>query len=137
MRQRIEVRVDDAVQSEAHSGRSPMWIMRIFERIEVVDGFLGVRVPREETEILSLTSAAACRRFAGVIRFSAPISSSLPQRPQFDSSVFRRSNCARLTDWARPSSRGCAVELTSQLSAMQSQGPVPQQSLHVILRFRS
>src|SRR5262245_14939805 len=40
-----------------------------------------------ETAKPSLTSAAAALRFAGVIRLSAPISSSLPQRPQLVSSV--------------------------------------------------
>src|SRR5262245_14831324 len=63
-----------------------------------------------ETDTPSLTSAAACLRFAGVIRFAAPIWSSLPQRPQLDSSLDQRAmsslvalsgSCAR-ADAARP-----------------------------------
>ena len=42
------------------------------------------------------TSAAACRRFASVMRLAAPIWSSSPQRPQFDSSVIHWSNSARV-----------------------------------------
>src|SRR5262245_26394098 len=48
----------------------------------------------------SFTRAAACFRFAGVIRLSAPISSFGPQRPQFESSFCQRSNSAWVT-------RGC------------------------------
>src|SRR4029079_11479584 len=50
-----------------------------------------------ETGIPSFTSAAACRRFCGVIRFSVPSSSSGPHRPQFDSSVCQRSYSALVT----------------------------------------
>src|SRR6185436_11994440 len=50
-----------------------------------------------DTDTPSLTSAAACLRFAGVIRLRAPISSSFPQRPQFDRSVCQRSNSACVT----------------------------------------
>src|ERR1700730_6070861 len=50
-----------------------------------------------ETVMPSLTSAAACFRFAGVTRLSAPSVSSLPQRPQFDSSVFQRSYSTLVT----------------------------------------
>ncbi len=42
----------------------------------------------------SLTSAAAARRFAAVTRFSAPISSSFPQRPQLEISFCQRSYSA-------------------------------------------
>src|SRR5262245_33845884 len=47
-----------------------------------------------ETVTPSLTSATAARRLAGVIRLRAPISSSLPQRPQFESSFCQRSYSA-------------------------------------------
>jgi hypothetical protein len=50
-----------------------------------------------DTDTPSRTSAAACRRFSGVIRFNAPISSAAPQRPQFESSVFQRSYCSAVT----------------------------------------
>src|SRR5262245_61316989 len=50
----------------------------------------------------SLTRSAACFRFCGVIRFSVPFSSSLPQRPQFDSSTFHRSMSACVTVWFDP-----------------------------------
>src|SRR5206468_1061387 len=53
-----------------------------------------------ETETPSLTSAAACFRFAGVMRFIVPISSSLPQRPQFDRSFFHCSYWAVVTLWS-------------------------------------
>src|SRR5439155_1223593 len=53
-----------------------------------------------ETETPSLTSAAACFRFAGVMRFIVPISSSLPQRPQFDKSFFHCSYWAVVTLWS-------------------------------------
>src|ERR1700682_6026701 len=43
-----------------------------------------------ETASPSFTSAAACFRLAGVMKFAAPSSSSLPQRPQFDSSFVAR-----------------------------------------------
>src|SRR4030095_14671439 len=44
-----------------------------------------------DTATPSFTRAAACARFAGVTRLSVPSSSSLPQRPQLDSSVCQRS----------------------------------------------
>src|SRR5712691_2000504 len=50
-----------------------------------------------ETTAPSLTSAAAWRRLAGVIRFSAPRWSSAPQRPQFFSSSNIVLNSAVLT----------------------------------------
>ena len=50
-----------------------------------------------ETEMPSRTSAAACLRFSGVIRFSVPRSSSAPHRPQFVSSPFHRSTSACVT----------------------------------------
>jgi len=50
-----------------------------------------------DTETPSRTSAVASRRFAGVIRLRVPIWSSLPQRPQFESSVFQRSYWAAVT----------------------------------------
>src|SRR4051812_7280375 len=56
-----------------------------------------------DTETPSLTRAAACLRFAGVIKFNAPISSFLPHRPQFDSSVFHRSYSSTVT--TRPGAR--------------------------------
>src|SRR5215468_3435138 len=52
-----------------------------------------------ETETPSLTSEAACLRLAGVIRFTAPIWSCLPQRPQLDSSVIQLSTIAAVTEW--------------------------------------
>src|SRR5262249_24369281 len=45
----------------------------------------------------SFTSAAASLRFAAVTRLRAPISSSLPQRPQLVSSFFQPSYSASLT----------------------------------------
>src|SRR5215510_3190021 len=50
-----------------------------------------------ETVTPSLTSATAARRLAGVIRLRAPISSSLPQRPQLERSFFQRSYSAVVT----------------------------------------
>src|SRR5579863_6253611 len=55
-----------------------------------------------ETVKPSLASASACLRLAGVIRFRVPNSSSLPQRPQFESSVCQRAYSACVT-------RGCGV----------------------------
>src|SRR5579863_8275381 len=52
-----------------------------------------------ETETPSLTSAAACLRLAGVIRLTAPIWSSLPHRPQFESWVIIWSTVAAVTVW--------------------------------------
>src|SRR5579862_9155461 len=52
-----------------------------------------------ETETPSLTSAAACLRLAGVMRLTAPIWSSLPQRPQLESSVIHWSTMAAVTAW--------------------------------------
>src|SRR5438874_8899534 len=42
----------------------------------------------------SFTSAAACLRLAGVIKFAAPSSSSCPHRPQFDRSFIAWWNSA-------------------------------------------
>src|SRR5438552_14080422 len=50
-----------------------------------------------ETGTPSFTSANAALRLAGVIRLSVPISSSFPQRPQFDNSVCQVWYCASLT----------------------------------------
>src|SRR5215510_6429929 len=55
-----------------------------------------------DTDTPSLTSAAACFRLAGVIRFGAPISSSLPQRPQLESSFFHFSYCSAVTACGSP-----------------------------------
>src|SRR5687768_12927345 len=63
-----------------------------------------------DTVTPSLTSAAACLRFAGVTRFSVPISSSFPQRPQFESSVCQRSNWARVTSGREPAAGDWAVD---------------------------
>src|SRR5579862_5083942 len=52
-----------------------------------------------ETETPSLTSAAACLRLAGVMRLTAPIWSSFPQRPQLESSVIHWSTMAAVTVW--------------------------------------
>ena len=58
---------------------------------------LGRNLSRQRDRVPLLTSEAARRRVSGVIRFSAPRSSSLPQRPQFDSFVIHSSNCAFVT----------------------------------------
>src|SRR5712691_4339148 len=50
-----------------------------------------------DTENPSLASASACLRLAGVIRFRVPSSSSLPQRPQLESSVCQRTYSACVT----------------------------------------
>src|SRR5712692_11779488 len=50
-----------------------------------------------DTMVPVFTRAAACLRFAEVIRFRAPSSSSLPQRPQLESSVIHRANCSFVT----------------------------------------
>src|SRR6516165_3457855 len=50
-----------------------------------------------ETEMPSFTEAAACFTLAGVMRFTLPFWSSLPQRPQFESSFIQRSNCVLST----------------------------------------
>ena len=47
-----------------------------------------------DTLVPVLTRLMACFRFAGVRRLAAPSWSSLPQRPQFESSVIQRSNCS-------------------------------------------
>src|SRR5262245_40684613 len=57
----------------------------------------------------SLTRAAACLRLAGVIRFDAPISSSGPQRPQFDTSFIASRNSASLVMGLRPSLRAAST----------------------------
>ena len=55
-------------------------------RTRRIDRLFPWRIADEsETETPSFTSAAACRRFSGVIRFSVPSSSFGPHRPQFDS----------------------------------------------------
>src|SRR5262245_38049825 len=63
--------------------------------------------PASETDSPSFTSAAARFRLAGVMGLSAPISSSFPQRPQFDRFVFHCSYCAMVTLWLEPAVR-CA-----------------------------
>src|SRR5713226_4913298 len=57
----------------------------------------------------SFTSDSACLRLAGVIRFNAPISSSFPHRPQFESSVCHRSNSAWVTTGRDVSGRGAGL----------------------------
>src|SRR5206468_239257 len=68
-----------------------------------------------DTDTPSLTRAAAALRLAGVTKFSVPISSSLPQRPQFESSVCQcsysvceTSGCA----WAAGEANGFADATT-------------------------
>src|SRR5215813_15149362 len=56
--------------------------------------------PARDTENPSFTRPAACFLFSGVIRLRAPISSSLPQRPQLERSFFQRSYSAVVTTWA-------------------------------------
>src|SRR5258705_2241303 len=51
----------------------------------------------KDTGTPSFTRANAALRLAGVIRLSVPISSSFPQRPQFDNCVCQASYCASLT----------------------------------------
>src|SRR4029079_2955853 len=51
----------------------------------------------KDTDTPSFTRPAACLRLDGVMRFRAPIWSSLPQRPQFDRSVSHRSYAASVT----------------------------------------
>ena len=53
--------------------------------------------PASDTVKPSWTAATACSRLAGVTRFSAPISSSAPHRPQLERSVFHCSYCASVT----------------------------------------
>src|SRR5262249_55252254 len=65
----------------------------------------------------SLTSAAACFRFAGVIKLRAPSWSSLPHRPQFDSSFFQRSTSALVT--------GLGEALAWALAAEERETAVP------------
>src|SRR5579864_666440 len=55
--------------------------------------------PARDTENPSRTNAADCLLFAGVMRFSVPISSSFPHRPQFDRSFFHCSYCSSVTVW--------------------------------------
>ena len=57
----------------------------------VVSAAMSVVIGRAHVTLSPwVTSRAACWRLAGVIRLMVPSSSSLPQRPQFDS-VFRYS----------------------------------------------
>ena len=51
-------------------------------------------VDARDTVKPSVTNRAAERRFSAVIRFSAPISSSEPHRPQFESLSNQSSYCA-------------------------------------------
>src|SRR5206468_7886348 len=50
-----------------------------------------------DTNIQAITNAAGRYRFAGVMKFIVPISSSLPQRPQLLRSFFHCSNCCGVT----------------------------------------
>src|SRR5678816_431312 len=63
-----------------------------------------------ETATPSFTSAAACGRFAGVIKLSVPSSSSLPQRPQLESSVCHRSYSTLVTNGRDDAGDGPACE---------------------------
>ena len=54
------------------------------------------RVWAIDTDSPSLTSAAASRRLAGVIRLKVPISSVAPQRPQFEMSFIICTTSARV-----------------------------------------
>ena len=54
------------------------------------------RVCAIDTDRPSLTSAAASRRLAGVIRLKVPISSVAPQRPQFEMSFIICTTSARV-----------------------------------------
>src|SRR5436189_5255521 len=85
----------------------PYWL--IGRGCPVVAGVSAGICRDSETVVPVLTSAAARRRVARVIRFRAPRSSSLPQRPQFDSFVIHSSNCAFVTlpAVAAPDPEGC------------------------------
>src|SRR5712691_13556006 len=61
-----------------------------------------------DTENPSLTARSAAFRLAGVMRFTAPTWSSLPQRPQLDSSFINRSKSARVASWFETAWRGGA-----------------------------
>ena len=71
-----------------------------------------IRVLAREMALPVLTSLAASLRFASVTRFMVPTSSSLPQRPQFETSLNNCSNSATVcgarfallsgATWARP-----------------------------------
>src|SRR5512145_493666 len=63
-----------------------------------------------DTATPSFTSAAACARFAGVIRLSVPSSSSLPQRPQLESSVCHRSYSTLVTSGRDEAGEGPACD---------------------------
>src|SRR5437899_7858110 len=59
--------------------------------------FSALSSEESETETPSFTNAAASLRLAGVMSLSVPISSSFPQRPQFESSFCHRSYSAFVT----------------------------------------
>ena len=70
-----------------------------------------------DTEMPLRTSPAACRSFAGVIRLSAPISSSSPHRFQLESSLNIRSNWAAVVG-ARSGAPSCVSATVNWLAPM-------------------
>ena len=63
------------------------------------------------TVLPSFTRASACFVFSGVIRFSSPRSSSLPQRPQFESSFSHCFSLSSVTSRAGSWVDGCGLNV--------------------------
>jgi len=81
--------------SESVSRPSPLSTMKRMG-CTVVSALISVVIGREQlTDTPSLTSAAARLRWAGVMKFTVPSWSSVPQRPQLESvsSILRTSSC--------------------------------------------
>src|SRR5258708_14428799 len=84
-----------------------------------------------DTEKPSFTNPAACFLLAGVIRCKAPISSSLPQRPQLDRSFFQRSYCASVTVWAGAGVTACDDSLPAASANISNTNKLPAKALIV------
>src|SRR6202158_752105 len=100
-----------------------------------MSAFFSVTVISErDTANPSFTSAAACLRFAGVMRLRVPISSFGPQRPQFESSVTQRAYCSFVTrGWdASREPMPCDHAPAALIAPMTSRVPVPTISLLMI-----
>src|SRR5215510_11037819 len=81
--------------------------------IDILSWKGGVAASRpSEMCVPLLASASACWRFSGVMRLSAPRSSALPHRPQFDSSFHSCSYRARgIGGWGAAGASCCVYPL--------------------------
>ena len=82
----------------------------------------------------SVTRSAASRRFSGVIRLSAPNSSSAPHRPQLDSSSSQASYWARLTSGGPPSCPVNPGAPRAMTSAMTAPHPITLRRFPLVMR---